>query len=397
MTGVPADLRPWAEVDLDAIAHNLGAVAALVRPAQVLAVVKADGYGHGAVAVARAAEAAGAAMLGTATVAEGLLLRRAGIRTPILVLGPAHGEEEAALAAELTITVFDEAGLHGAGAAARRREAPARVHLKVDTGMTRLGFPPEGAAEAADLAAGLGLFVDGVFTHLAAAEDDPAFTHQQLDRFAPAAEAVRARFPRALRHAAATAALMQHPETRLDLVRLGLGLYGLLPAPHLAAGSALRPAMSLWAKVAQVRQVAAGTTVGYGRTFRAASPIWIATVTIGYGDGYPRALSNRGQMAIEGRRFPVVGRVNMEYVTLDVGSGARSEAAAGDPVMVFGPGLPVDEVAEGASTISYEILTGIAPRVRRVYRAGDRVVGVRDLVTAEGVAALHPPAGVPRA
>ncbi len=394
MTGLPPEMHPWADVDLDAVAHNLNSVAALVQPAQVLAVVKADGYGHGAVAVARAAEEAGAAMLGTATVAEGLQLRRAGIRLPILVLGPAHGEEAAATADGLTITVHDDLGLRGA--AAPGGEGAPRVHLKFDTGMTRLGFAPERAAEVAERARGLGVKVEGVFTHLAAAENDPAFTRQQLDRFAPAAAAVRARFPQAVRHAAATAAALAYPESRLDMVRLGLGLYGLLPVPHLGGGVSVRPAMALWGKVAQVRQVSPGVTVGYGRTFQAAAPEWIATVTIGYGDGYPRVLGGRGSLLAAGRRVPVVGRVSMEYVTVNFGGGAAPPAQSGDPVLVFGPEMPVEELAEGASTISYEILTSIAPRVRRIYRRGDRVVGMRDLVTTEGVAAPTPTAETSR-
>lgn len=395
MTVPPPEMHPWAEVDLDAIVHNLTAVAALVRPAKVLAVVKADAYGHGAVAVAGAAVEAGAAMLGIATVAEGLLLRRARIHAPLLVLGPAHREEAAAASAGLTITVFDDAGLQGA-AEAGREDTPVRVHLKFDTGMTRLGFPPERAAEVVERAAALGLPVEGVFTHLAAAEDDPEFTRQQLDRFAPVTQAVRARFPDAIRHAAATAALLAYPESRLDLVRLGLGLYGLLPAPHLASGIALRPAMTLWGKVAQVRRIPPGETVGYGRTFRAAAAEWIATVTIGYGDGYPRLLSGKGHLLAGGRRVPVVGRVSMEYVTVNLGSGTTSPVQPGDSILVFGPGLPVEELADSASTISYEILTSIAPRVRRIYRRGDRIIGMRDLLAAEGIAAPHPAAEIQR-
>ncbi len=391
MTTPPPEMRPWAEVDLDAVAHNLTAFADLVRPAKMLAVVKADAYGHGALAVARAASEAGVAMLGTATVAEGVALRRAGIRTPLLVMGPAHGEEGAAASAGLTITVFDDAGLRGA-AEARREGAPG-VHLKFDTGMTRLGFSPERADEVAERAAAGGLAVEGVFTHLAAAEDDLEFSQHQLKRFAPAATAVRARFPRSIRHAAATAAALTHPESRLDLIRLGLGLYGLLPAPHLASRVALRPAMTLWGKVAQVRRIAPGETVGYGRTYAAAAPEWIATVTVGYGDGYPRFLSGKGHLLAGDRRVPVVGRVSMDYLTVSLGFGeAAPVVQPGDAVLVFGPRLPVEELAGAASTISYEILTSIAPRVRRIYHRGGRIVGIRDLLTAEGIAAPQAPA-----
>lgn len=380
-------LRAWAEVDLDALAQNLEAVTRLVRPAQVMAVVKADGYGHGSVAVARTVEAAGAAALGTATVSEGLALREAGLRIPILVLGPAPGEEEAAVAGDLSLTVVDEEGVRAASAAAKHRGGAARLHVKVETGMTRLGMDPEAVAVTLDRAGGVThARFEGVFTHLADADGDPHFSREQLSRFRPAADAVRARFPRALRHAAATAGILTLPEAHLDMVRLGLGLYGLVPEPRLAERITLRPAMSLWARVAQVRQVPAGTTVSYGRTFRAERATRIATVAIGYGDGYPRGVSG-GRMLIRARSYPVVGRVTMDYTMVDVGG---DPVETGDAALVFGPGLGVDEVAGCASTISYEILSRIAPRVDRVYRSGGRVVGLRSLGRAVGVAAPHP-------
>jgi alanine racemase len=380
--------RAWAEIDLDAIADNLRAAALLARPARVMAVVKADGYGHGAVAVARTAAAAGAAALGVATVDEGLALREAAIDLPIVVLGPARGEEEAAFAADLALTVVDEEGGRAAAEAARKRGVAGGVHLKVDTGMTRLGVDPGALPLLLEQMAGWAdLRVDGVFTHLAAADSDPEFTREQVALFGSAAALVRARFPDALRHAAATAGLFTLPAARFDMVRLGLGLYGLYPAPDLRAAAPLRPAMTLWSRVVQVRPVAAGATVSYGRTHRVLSATRIATVAIGYADGYPRVLGGRARMRLGDRFYPVVGRVTMDYTMLDVGDGP---AAAGDVVQVFGPDLPADEVATQASTISYEIVTRIGPRVPRIYRAGGAIAGVRDARGAAGIALPTP-------
>jgi len=381
-------LRVWAEVDLDAVVHNLQVITRLASPARVMAVVKADAYGHGAVALARALESAGAAALGTSTVLEGLTLREAGVRAPIVVLGPVRGEEEEAFDAELAVTVVDEEGLRAAAAVGRRLGRPAPVHLKIDTGMTRLGAPAHEVRVLLDRAAQADLRLEGIFTHLAAAESDPDFTRDQVTRFVPLAEAARTRFPRILRHAANTAGMLTLPEARFEMVRVGLGLYGLLPRPAPGAPLDLRPAMSLWSRVVQVRDVPAGVTVSYGRTHRTAAPTRIATVAIGYGDGYPRLLSNRGEMLVGGRRCPVVGHVTMDYTMIDVGP--QDPVAPGDAVMVFGPGLSVHAVAEAASTIAYEILCGIGPRVYRVYRAGGRVVGYRNQRTAGGVAAAQP-------
>ena len=381
--------RLWAEVDLDAIAGNLAAVNRLVHPARVMAVVKADAYGHGAVAVARTVETAGAAALGVATVEEGLLLRDAGVRLPILVLGPAPGEEDAALAADLGLTVVHEAGMRDIIEAARRRDVAPHVHVKVDTGMSRLGTDPQAVPALLDRAGHDHLRIEGIFTHLAAADSDPAFTREQVERFRPAADLVRARYPRVLRHAAATAGILSLPEARFDMVRLGLGLYGLSPSPDLPGAALLRPAMSVWARVVQVRPVPGGATVSYGRTYRAAAATRIATVAIGYGDGYPRLLGNRGRMRLDDRDCPVAGRVTMDYTMLDVGGDAP--AAAGDIAQVFGPELPVEEVAAPAGTISYEIVCGIGPRVPRIYRAGGQVVGLRDQRSAAGVARPRPP------
>lgn len=365
--------RTWAAVDLDAVAHNVRTLRALLpgRPA-FMAVVKADAYGHGAVPVAQAATGAGAEWLGVATADEALDLRAAGIRSPILVLGPVEREWLPDLVgAGCAVTIQDEASL----AAASAVNAPnrPRIHIKVDTGMTRLGIGP---ARLADLVAAVDpsrIVVEGVFTHLACADDpDPGPTRAQLAAFASAWGMVRARFPGALRHAAASAAVIAHPEAALDLVRVGIALYGVPPAAHLSWVD-VRPAMSLIARVVRTRRVEVGTPVSYGATYRAPCDTVIATVPVGYADGYPRALSGRGQMLVAGRRCPVAGRVCMDYTMLDVGD---ARVRAGDEATVFGPGLPVTEVADAAGTIAYEVLCRVGPRVPRIYLAGGRPVAV---------------------
>lgn len=363
--------RTWAAVDLDAIVHNVRALRALLpgRPA-FMAVVKADAYGHGAVPVSQAATGAGAQWLGVATADEALDLRAAGLRSPILVLGPAPREWLPDLVrAGCAVTIQDEASL-AAAAAVSAPDRP-RIHIKVDTGMTRLGIDPArlaGLVAAVDPAR---VVVEGVFTHLACADDpDPGMTRAQLAAFAFAADVVRARFPGALRHAAASAAVIAHPEAALDLVRVGIALYGVPPAPHLSSVD-VRPAMSLVSRVIRTRRVEAGTPVSYGATYRAPRDTVIATVPVGYADGYPRALSGRGEMLVGGRRCPVAGRVCMDYTMLDVGDVPVRE---GDEVTVFGPGLPATEVAEAAGTIAYELFCRIGPRVPRIYLAGGRPV-----------------------
>jgi alanine racemase len=382
-----SEARAWATVSLDAIAHNVRTLRALLPSGTAfMAVVKADAYGHGAVPVAQAAVGAGAEWLGVATAEEALDLRAAGIRSPILVLGPVANTWLADLVtAGCSITVQDEASVRAlAGIAGPDRP---RIHIKVDTGMTRLGVAVD---EVADLVAAIDparVVVEGVFTHLACADDpDPGPTRTQLALFSAAATVVRRRFPQALRHVAASAAVLAYPDAVLDLVRIGIALYGVPPAPHLAS-VALQPAMTLQARVVRARRVSAGTPVSYGATYRAPRETVIATVPVGYADGYPRTLSGVGWMLVAGRRCRVAGRVCMDYTMLDVG---ETPVCQGDVVTVFGPGLPVAEVAETAGTIAYEVLCRVGPRVPRIYLADDRPVavasgGLREAASDAGV------------
>ncbi len=367
-----------AEVDLGCIAHNLRLARQAVGPrTAVMAVVKADAYGHGAVPVARAALAAGAGWLGVATVEEGIELRRAGIAAPVLVLGwvPPWQVPEA-LGHGLALTLFSLEDARVVSAAARRRGRPARVHVKVDTGMGRLGFF-HGDRAAVDQIVELcrlpGLEAEGIYTHFADSDGDREFTLEQLARFRAMLERLEAAGVRfALRHAANSGAIWHVPESHLDLVRLGISLYGYHPGGAGARGPGLRPALTWKTAVAMVKTVPAGTPVSYGRTYVTQGRETLATLPVGYADGYSRALSNRGQVLVAGRRARVVGRVCMDQIVISVPPGV--EVRAGDEVVLLGrqggETISADEMAGWLGTISYEVLCAIGARVPRVYPGG---------------------------
>lgn len=394
--GGMAAWRPvWAEIDLDAIRHNAAQLAARARPAGLMAVVKADGYGHGAVPVARAALGAGASWLGVATPDEGLALLAEGITAPVLVMGAfAPGQEVPFCGSGLRATIVDWTGADVLSRAAERSGCRVPVHLKVDTGMCRLGVWPEAAAELAErLAAQPGLFLEGLYTHLATADEaDLAWTRVQLQRFTEVRQALRQRgIDPPWVHAANSAGLLRLPASGLDLnlARAGIALYGLYPSAATAdalggegpgsgakgAGDALRPALTWKARVAAVKRVPAGTGISYGLTYVTKRETMIAALPVGYADGYSRRLSHRAQVLIRGRRFPVVGHICMDQCLVDVGD---APVAVGDEVVLLGqqrrqdaPGaeeIPAAEMAKWLETIHYEVLCMIGVRVPRAYR-----------------------------
>ncbi len=371
-------MRPvWAEVDLGAISANVATLRALAAPAAMCAVVKADGYGHGAVPAARAALAGGADVLAVALVAEGVELREAGIDAVVMVLSQASADEiDTLVEADLDATVYTSSGVRGLADAARRagRTAarPVRVHLKVDTGMHRVGVQP---AEALALARAVvdepSLELRSVFTHCAVA-DEPAnpFTTRQLARFdAVLAELADAGVDVPCAHAANTAAAIDHPDARRDLVRCGIGIYGLDPAPVLAGRVPLVPAMSLHARVSHVKRVAAGEGVSYGLRYRPAAETTIATVPLGYADGLPRRLgSHGGTVLLGGVPRPIAGSVTMDQILVDCGD---DPIEVGDEVVLIGRQggavIGAEDWADLLGTIAYEIVCGISPRVPRRY------------------------------
>ena len=367
--------RPtYAEVNLGALRRNLRALRGLLAPrVKVLAVVKADAYGHGAVPVARALVEEGADMLGVALVEEGVELRRAGLVAPILVMGALPADEiAAALQYDLRPTIDALATAAELDRRAAGRAAPVAVHLKVDTGMNRLGVRAEEAAEAAAAVAAMPhLVLEGLYTHFACADVDahPA-TGEQVGRFRQVLDALAERQIRpALVHAANSSALALRPEAHFDMVRPGLALYGVHPCPETAARVALEPVMALRTEVAHLKRVRRGEAASYGHTWRAARDSVLGLLPVGYADGLPRALSNRGKVRVGDRLCPIVGTVCMDATLVDLTDleGPR----VGLPVALMEPSnespLSAAALAALVGTISYEILTGIGRRVPRRY------------------------------
>ena len=369
-------MRPThAEIDLSAVSANVSLACRLAgRDTQVMAVVKADAYGHGAVPVSKAALEAGATWLGVAVPEEAVPLRAAGITSRILVLGPiAPDQADLVVALDLDQTVCDPSLAEAVDRVARARGRVISLHLKVDTGMHRVGIRPQQVQSVAERIAALrSVRLVGLMTHLAAAEaEDPAFAREQLARFAEAERGLAAAGVRvSVRHAANSAALIFLPEARLDLVRPGIMLYGCHPRGrqrHIEP--LLTPALRLRTVISHIQQVARGDSVSYGRTFVAPRDLCVATLPVGYADGYGRLLSNQGHVLIRGLRVPIVGRVCMDMTMVDAtrASGAR----VGDEVVLIGrqgaEEITADDVAELQGTISYEVLCRIGPRVPRIY------------------------------
>ncbi|HUY60709.1 MAG TPA: alanine racemase [Candidatus Dormibacteraeota bacterium] len=362
-------LRPtWVEIDVAALSANVAEVAAAVRPAGLMAVVKADGYGHGALQVARTALRHGASWIAVATVAEGLALRNGGIAAPCLVLGhtPAW-QVAAAVEAGLAITVFDHDVLRAMDGAGRQRGAAAEAHLKVDTGMSRLGLLPEAVAPFLAQAQPLpGVNVSGCYTHLRRGED-AATTRRQLARFRTALDRASAA-GHAFRwvHAANSAGWRTVPGARFTLVRSGIELLG-LQTPD---GRRRRPVLEFKTRVAQVREIGPGTAVGYGTTFTARRRMRLATIPVGYGDGFRRGPRHWGEVLVRGRLAPIVGDVCMDLTMIDVS--AVPDVTVGDHVVLIGRQgaleLSAETVAERLGTSNYEVVAQILPRVPRELR-----------------------------
>ncbi len=384
--------RPaWADIDLDAVRHNASLLVRLSSPAALCAVVKADGYGHGAVPVARAAIEGGAQWLAVALVEEGVALREAGIDVPILLLSePPEDAMEEAVARRLVPTVYTHRGLERLSAAVGESHPPLSVHLKVDTGMHRVGADPTEVLDLAiDAAANPRLGFGGLWTHLAVAEgataDDREFTATQLERFdAVAAALTAAGHPPPMTHAANSAGAINVPAARRDMVRCGISVYGVAPTPDMASavasltgGDRLAPALSFRARVTYTRELDAGERPSYGRRRALEQRSTVATVPVGYADGVQRRLFDQGgEVLIRGVRRPLAGMVTMDQVVVDCGHPGSVEV--GDEVVFIGrqgdQEITADEWAGLLGTISYEVLCDIGPRVPRVVRerAGSR-------------------------
>jgi len=355
MTKRPA----WAEISVSAIEGNVRTIADIVGPgAGICAVVKSEAYGHGATAVARAALAGGATMLAVALVEEGRRLREDSIDVPILVLGAPQADEAAAIVkAGLEASVFSEKVITAFSEAARNSGTKARLHLKIETGMTRIGCRPEDAPGLASIIDSLpGIELAGVYSHFANADDpDKVFALEQLGIFRSAVSAIEGggvSIP--LRHMANSAAALWLPEARLDLVRIGIAMYGLRPDARRPLPRGFREAMTVKAKVTRISTVPPGSSVSYGRTWTATRATRVATVPIGYADGLPRLASGRAWAGFKGRSLAQIGRICMDMCMFDATE--APDLVEGDELAIMGPGGPsLDEIASLAGTINYEI------------------------------------------
>jgi alanine racemase len=366
-----APARAVAYVDSGAVERNCALLKARLEAAELCAVVKADGYGHGATACAAAAVAGGATWLAVATAAEAADLRRDGVGERLLILGAlTRADLELALTADADVVAWSEdfARLAAEVASADR---PARLHVKLDTGMGRLGTrDPAEALRVAAFAGDAGsLETAGLMTHFATADVlDSRFFDEQLARFQPVAEEFRRLYPDAVVHAANSSATLRSRAAHFDMARCGIAIYGLDPFGKDALEHGLEPALELHSYVADVKEVAPGETVGYGCTWAPPAPTNVAVLPIGYGDGYRRALSNKADVLIRGRRRRVVGTVSMDNVTVDVGPG--TDVRRNDDVTLIGAQgterVSAEELARLADTINFEIATGISARVPRV-------------------------------
>jgi alanine racemase len=368
-----------ARIHLDHIRFNLKGIRRTVgSQRKILIAVKANGYGHGAVAVSRLAETCGIDWLGVATVPEGLEIRQAGIRLPILKFSPAFPEElEAALRNGLTLAVCSTENADEIQEACRGWGLEASVHLKVDTGMGRVGVSP---AEAPALAVYIekncpDLHLQGIFTHFPVSDEaDPTYTRGQIERFKATVEAIQTAIGRQVElvHASNSGAVLGHESAWLDLVRPGIMIYGFYPDAETPRTIPLKPGLSFLTRVSFLKKVTAGTSLGYGRTWVAPEDTWIATIPAGYADGFNRLFSNRGRVLMNGKSYPVVGRVCMDQSMVNLGP--ATEVKVGDEVVLIGKSgdleITVDEWAEKLGTITYEVTCQINSRVARVYEAG---------------------------
>jgi alanine racemase len=373
----PGRMRPtWVEVDLDAIQANVRRLKALAPHATFMAVVKANGYGHGAVPVARAALEAGADWLGVASVEEGMDLRKAGVGAPILVLGHVQpGQADSVLLYNLRPAVYRMALAQELSKWARAYRKKIAVHVKVDTGMGRIGLQPtEVVPFVQQIAALPGLEVEGLFTHFAVADEpENPMTREQIARYEDvlnALEEAGIRIP--LRHTCNSAGIMLHPAGHYDMVRAGIALYGLPPDPGVTWPVELTPALTWKTRISFLKEVSADTPLSYGATYRTAGRERIAVLPVGYADGLSRLLSNRGSLLVHGHPCPIVGRICMDQTLIRIPDGVPAQE--GDEVILIGPGQPAHVIAGWMGTINYEVVCGIGRRVPRFYRQNGEFV-----------------------
>lgn len=371
-----ATKRTWAEINLSNLEHNYRALRGMLpRGCRFVGVVKANAYGHGAIPVAKRLEELGAEYLAVACLDEAVELRDAGIKMPILILGPTPAEfADELLKYDLTQSVQDLSFAQALSDAALKADKVLKIHVKVDTGMSRLGFlcdevnMDESVGEIVKVCSLPHIKNEGIFTHFANADSDEEYSMRQLTRFMDTVDKLAAKNVKfEIRHCAASAAVLNYPCAHLDMVRLGIALYGHYPDPSCEGldGPGLIPVMTVKSRIVAVRELPAGTCISYGCTRTLKRDSKVAVLPIGYADGLQRLLSDRTEMMVNGQRVPVLGRVCMDMCMIDVTD--VPEVAVEDVVTIFGPELPLEEKADTVGTIQYEMLCGISRRVPRVY------------------------------
>ena len=367
--------RAWAEIDIDALVHNFEIIKSESKGCKLMAVVKADAYGHGAKDIAPILEKKGADAFAVSNIEEAKALREYGIKKPILILGytPVNMAKELYLN-DISQCIFSTEYALGLSKAAIDENITVKVHIKLDTGMGRIGFDCRSeelcGINSAINAAGLkGFEFEGIFTHFAVSdrneEEEDGFTDEQYNRFKAGVEKFKsAGLKPKYCHCCNSAALCLDTQKHFDICRPGIILYGLTPSAGLSLKQDFKPVMSFKSVVSMVKEINCGDTVSYGRTFKATESMKIATISAGYADGYPRILSNKGYVLIHGKKAKIIGRICMDQFLADVSD--IEDVKQDDEVILFGKGLPVEELANAADTINYEIVCGISPRVERV-------------------------------
>lgn len=379
-----------AEINLDNLRHNLTMVRKVISPnTKICVVLKADGYGHGALEVAQIAEDEDVSYLAVATLDEALSLRQNGIKMPILILGftPEY-QFDKIIEQNITQTVFEFKSAQILSSLAKRRGKKAKIHIKLDTGMSRLGFPVESStiSEIIKISRLEGLKVEGIFTHFARADEkDKSYTKKQFKDFLSVVDRLEERgFSVPIKHVANSAAVIDCPKTNLDMVRPGIILYGLYPSDEVDKSKVkLKPVMTLKTKIAYVKTLGKGRSVSYGGTFVTSRKSLIATLPIGYADGYFRALSSKAHVLVNGQRAPVIGRICMDQCMVDV-TDIKGSIKQGDDVVVLGAmgqeKISAEQLAHLAGTINSEVVCSISKRVPRVYIENGKISKVKDLL-----------------
>ncbi len=371
--------RTWAEIDISALKHNFNILKAKASNSKIMAVVKADGYGHSACDIAPVLENEGADCFAVSNIEEALSLRNCGIKKPILILGYTPVNYVKTLQEyDISQCVYSKEYAKELSAVAKAENVSIKIHIKLDTGMSRLGFDCRsenlcGISEAIESASLYGFVLDGVFTHFAVADRTNAledgFTDAQYGRFCKAVEAIKAAgLSPTVCHCCNSAGFLIDTDKHLSMSRIGISLYGLKPSSDLELLDDFIPVMTVKSVISLVKEINKGDTVNYGRTFKANQTMRIATISAGYADGYPRLLSNKGYVLINGQKAPIVGKVCMDQMCVDVTD--IYDAKMGDEVILFGKELSVDFLADLVGTINYEIVCGISPRVPRIIKNG---------------------------